>query len=252
LGATALKPEKSKNYSVGLVFRPISSFEATVDAYRIDITDRIVLSENLGGVPDIDALIQPFGVGRVRFFINGVDTRTKGLDLVTHYRPDLGIPDKIELTFSGNWNTTDVTRLPTTGVLSVLTPPPVLFGRINTLTFEEGTPKNKLVGHLDWTHPLFFGNVGAGLNVTRYGRIVEPGTDPARDFPMDPTTLVDLELRTRVGGHFQAALGLDNMFDQYPAPYPSRLNTTGALGFSRYSPFGFDGRFEYVRVAWDW
>ena len=52
--------------------------------------------------------------------------------------------------------------------------------------------------------------------------------------------------------HFTAAIGVDNLFDQYPQPYPSVLNPTGALGFSRYSPFGFDGRFEYARVAWNW
>lgn len=252
LGASPLKPEKSKNYSLGLVFRPLNSFEATLDAYRIDIRDRIVLSENLGGVPNIDALIQPYDVGRARFFINGVDTRTRGLDLVLHYHEALGIAGKVDLTAAGNWNTTDVTRLPSTGVLSALNPAPVLFGRLNTMTFEEGTPRNKLNLSGDWSHPVPFGDIGTQLRVTRYGRVVEPGTAPALDVPLNPTTLVDLELRTMVGAHFTVALGVDNVFDQYPSPYPSALNSTGALGFSRYSPFGFDGRFGYARLGWTW
>jgi len=252
LGASPLKPEKSKNYSLGLVFRPLNSFEATVDAYRIDIRDRIVLSENLGGVPNIDALIQPFDIGRARFFINGVDTRTKGLDLVLHYHESLERVGRLDLTAAGNWNTTTVTRVPSTGILSALNPVPVLFDRINTLTFEEGTPRDKITLAADWSHPVVFGDVGAQLRATRYGRVVEPGTDPTRDVPLNATTLVDFELRTSVGVHFTAALGVDNVFDQYPQPYPSALNTTGALGFSRYSPFGFNGRFGYGRLGWAW
>jgi len=253
LGATPLKPEKSRNYSIGFVYRPARSFEATVDAYRINLRDRIVLSENLGGVPNIDALIQPFGIGRARFFLNGVNTRTEGVDVVVRYRPAFDvIPGALELTASGNWNTTDVTRLPTTGVLSTLNPPPVLFGRINTLTFEEGTPGNKLNATADWTMPMPFGSVGFGLKINRYGTVTEPGTSADRDFEMGPTTLVDVALRAAVGKHFAATLGVDNLFDQYPQPYPAFLNPTGALGFSRYSPFGFDGRFEYARMAWNW
>ena len=57
--AQPLDPEKSRNYSLGTVIR-FGSFEATIDAYRIDIRDRIVLSENLN-TPQVAALIAPFG-----------------------------------------------------------------------------------------------------------------------------------------------------------------------------------------------
>jgi iron complex outermembrane receptor protein len=252
LGARPLKPETSRNYSVGVVLRPDSSLEATADIYRIDVADRIVLSENLGGLPGIDTLIQPLGVGRARFFLNGVDTRTRGADLVLRYHPAAEAPGRLELSASANWNTTLVTRLPTIGVLSILTPPPILFGRINTLTLEEGTSRSKINAGADWSYPLRLAQVGADLRVTRYGPVVEPGTDAARDVHMNPTTLVDLELRARVGGHFTAALGVDNLFDQYPVAYPTVLNPTGAVGFSRYSPFGFNGRFGYARLGWSW
>jgi iron complex outermembrane receptor protein len=252
LGARPLKPESSHNYSLGLVLRPNSSLEATVDAYRIDVFERIVLSENLGGQPGIDALIQPLGVGRARFFLNGVDTRTRGMDLVLRYRPAADMPGRLDLIVSGNWNTAEVTRLPTIGLLSSLDPPPVLFGRINTLTFEEGTPRSKINAAADWSYPLPPAQIGVDLRVTRYGPAVEPGTDPTRDLRISSTTLVDLELRANVGNHFTAALGVDNLFDQYPEPYPSALNPTGAVGFSRYSPFGFDGRFGYARLGWRW
>ena len=47
LGAEPLKAEESKNYSLGLVLQPVDGLYVTVDAYRIDIDDRIALSENL-------------------------------------------------------------------------------------------------------------------------------------------------------------------------------------------------------------
>ena len=46
LGATDLDAEKSTNFSVGTVLR-FGELDLTIDAYRIDIDDRIVLSENL-------------------------------------------------------------------------------------------------------------------------------------------------------------------------------------------------------------
>jgi iron complex outermembrane receptor protein len=30
------------------------------------------------------------------------------------------------------------------------------------------------------------------------------------------------------------------------------LNATNALGFSRYSPYGFNGRFVYARLGYNW
>ncbi len=56
-------------------------------------------------------------------------------------------------------------------------------------------------------------------------------------------------------------LGADNLFDQYPDRLPINralptppggivnLNGTNALAFSRYSPYGFNGRFVYARMS---
>lgn len=253
LGASELDAEESENYSLGAVFRA-GSLEATIDAYQINIDDRIVLSENLGGRPDIDALLQPFNVGLARFFINGVDTETKGVDAVLRYRFDTNSAGRIDLTTSANFNDTEVIALPTTGVLSALNPPPALFARINTLLFEQGQPDSKLTFVADWTYPVGFGNVGAMVKATRYGEVMEPGTaaDGSRDLLMGEETLVDLELRSKVGDHFRASLGIDNVFDEYPVPVPAFLNTAGLLGFSRYSAFGFNGRFWYGRLSYNW
>ncbi len=249
LGALPLEPEESTNYSLGAVFRA-GGFEATVDVYRIDIDDRIVLSENLGGTAAIDALLQPFGIGRARFFINGVDTETQGVDAVLRYSLLTGSAGKWDFTLSANWNETEVTQLPSTNVIPQ---GGVLFGRINVLTFEEGQPDNKQSLAIAWDQPVGFGALGATLRATNYGQVVEPTAPPIpSDIFLGSAVLVDLELRTRIGNGLLLAIGADNVLDKYPTMTPATANTTGALAFSRYSPFGFNGRFLYARLGYNW
>jgi iron complex outermembrane receptor protein len=251
LGARPLDPEKSKNFSIGAVYRA-GRFEATIDAYRIDITDRIVLSENLGGNAAIDALLAGTGVDRVRFFINGVDTKTQGVDLVTSWRLDTDSAGRFAFTLAANYNQTSVEKLPTTNVIPT---GGLLFGRVNVLTFEEGTPRHKESLSVEWSLPMGFGELGAGLKATNYGRTVEPqapATPVVPDVVMGQATVVDLELRAKVGKSFSVALGADNILDKYPTAVPPAANTNGLLGFSRYAPFGFNGRMVYGRAAWNW
>jgi iron complex outermembrane recepter protein len=268
LGAQPLDAEKSKNFSLGAVFR-VADFEATIDAYRIDITDRIVLSENLNQA-NVLPLLAPFSVGAARFFINGVDTTTKGIDLILHYALRTDAVGKFDLTLAANKNETEVTRLPSTNVLSALNPPPVLFGRINRLTFEEGTPDSKISTAVDWSVPYSQGTWGVSAKATRYGAVLEPivalagEQDGWRDLTLTPTWLLDLSLTaSMLQDKLSMTIGADNVFDQYPEttpiarPNPSGgapldINSTNALAFSRYSPYGFNGRFYYARLTFNW
>ena len=240
LGSTPLKPEKSDNYSGGIVAR-LAGFALTVDGYYIKVNNRIVLSENITTAP---ASLLPVGVSGARFFTNGVDTRTKGVEAVLTYRwqPawDIG---RFDLTLSGSHNETDITRganVPVTLASGTYT----LFGRVNSLVFEEGQPKWKGAFSTDWTD----GKLGVTARATYYGPVVSPGTTAANDVYLGNHTLVDLEARYNPVEAVQLAVGVNNLFDSYPAPTP---NSTGG-SFSSYSPFGFDGRFLYARASYSW
>ena len=50
LGIDALKPEKSKNYSLGIVAHPIPKMTATIDAYQINLKNRIFGSSSVYGL----------------------------------------------------------------------------------------------------------------------------------------------------------------------------------------------------------
>jgi iron complex outermembrane receptor protein len=65
-------------------------------------------------------------------------------------------------------------------------------------------------------------------------------------------TIVDLELRAKFGEGFSASLGADNLLDKYPTPSTAAQNTTGARSFTSFSPFGFNGRFLYARLGYQW
>jgi iron complex outermembrane receptor protein len=247
LGAQDLDAEESVNYSLGAVLR-LGDVSLTVDAYRIDIDDRIVLSENLTQANVRQYLTaQGFiGSGGGRFFINGVDTTTEGVDVVLNWPLPTDGAGRFDVTLTANWNSTDVTRLPETAQLTALNPAPPLFDRINVLTFEEGTPESKFAGMLNWS----WDRIGATLRATRYGEVLSPGTSAATDFVLSPTTLVDVEGRFDVTDHIRLAIGADNVLDEYPDENPPPLNATGTTAFSNYSPFGRSGRFVYGRMTY--
>jgi iron complex outermembrane receptor protein len=152
---------------------------------------------------------------------------------------------RFDVTLTGNYNRTNVVKVPQTQQLAALSPPPPLFDRINVLTFEEGTPKTKFSAALNWSALQY----GATLRATRYGEVLDPGTDPTLDVALGAKTVVDLEARLNISQHFKFALGAENLFDEYPDPFPASRNTTGNTPFSNYAPFGRSGRFLYGRVS---
>ena len=248
LGAKPLDAEESTNFSLGTVFR-LGDVSITLDGYRINIDDRIVLSENLTAANVRQYLVDQgfIGIGGGRFFINGVDTETTGLDLVVNWNLPTDKTGDFDVTMVANVNSTDVTAIPETAELSALDPAPELFGRINVLTFEEGTPKNKLGAIVNWSLEQY----GITLRATRYGEVLTPGTSAERDFTLSPKTLVDIEGRLQLTDDWRLSVGIDNVFDQYPDAFPTSLNGTGNTSFSNYSPFGRSGRLLYGKVSYN-
>jgi len=246
LGATALDAETSVNYALGAVIRA-GSFNLTIDGYRIDVTDRIVLSENLTAA-NVQAYLQAqgfIGAGGGRFFLNGVDTETTGVDIIANYAfPETAI-GRFNATLGANFNETKVTKVPAIPQLTALSPAPVLFARVNVLTFEKGAPKDKFTGQLNWD----YGPFGGTLRAVRYGEVLVPQTNAALDYTLSSKTLLDLEARYTWNEKVTLAVGADNVLDEYPDAAPLGLNTTGNTPFSTYSPFGYSGRFVYAKAS---
>jgi iron complex outermembrane receptor protein len=208
------------------------------------------------------------GFGAARFFINGLDTTTDGVDVVATYRLRAGDAGNWSLSAAYNQTRNRIDRrLNNPGPLAQI-PGLVLFGRVEGIRFEEGQPKNKLVLSADGD----IGNLGLTARTTRFGKVVAPG---AATPPSNPTSLTlygpddlflqakwitDLELRYDIG-RIQVAAGANNLFDVYPTRRPTgpRPASVGGqypidayyLPYSGFSPFGFNGRFLYGRVGID-
>ena len=256
LGSAPLQPEHSTNFSGGFVLRN-GGFELTVDAYRIDIADRIIYSETLGLARPSQsaattsatlALLAPFGVTGARFFLNGVDTSTNGVDVVARYRTD---QDFGQFTFTGaaNFNATEITALPEIpSTVAIPTSPGYLFDRANQLSFTDGTPRRKVVGSVDWS----LGDFSATARATYYGSVLVPNNTSTLDYQAGDATLIDLEGRYTFPIGVTAAVGVNNLTDEYPQFTPSALNGgTGSVGFPSFSPYGFNGRFLFARVSYN-
>jgi iron complex outermembrane recepter protein len=247
LGAQELDAEESINVSAGFVLRA-GDLSLTVDAYRIEIDDRIVLSENLtqANVREYLRDLGFIGIGGGRFFINGVETVTEGIDMVLNYPMPTDNLGYFDLTVAANYNTTDIKKVPFTDELAALDPAPTLFARVNVLTFEEGTPEDKYSVNLNWG----LDRLGATLRAVRYGDVLSPGTTEATDLVLKAAWVVDFEGRFDVTDSLRFAVGVDNLLDEYPTRNPGALNGTGATPYSNLAPFGRNGRSYYGRVTY--
>ena len=264
LGSEPLEPEESVNLSAGVVFTMVPGLSITVDYYNIKINDRIVLTENLQDptttprTPQcegpVTSLICAAGfptVSAARFFINGIDTRTQGVDIVGSYRvPDFGL-GRLTLTAGYNINDTEITAR-----RDFVFSAQQLFARSESFRLTDGQPSNKLNVGLDWDNDPF----GATLRANRYGSVFLPGgsggdiTIPkggvASDVTLSPKWVVDLEARVNFTETVQLAIGANNLLDEYPDRLPPTGNNI-FLPYSSQSPFGFSGRFVYGRVSID-
>lgn len=269
LGATALKPERSRNLRAGMVFDGVEGLDIAVDWYRIAINDRIVLTDNLGveGTETSDgpnsavqAILANQGfpaLSGARFFINGVDTLTQGVDVVSSYRVSLQRRGNLRFTAGFSANQTRITRYldnldanpqdPLAGV--------TLFGPTGSELLTRGQPRTKLNLSAEWSRHEW----STTVRTNRYGSVLSPGADTADDLLIQPAWVTDVELRYTLAA-WGFALGAQNVLDQYPTAEPtgSRPKSLGGyydvnnylVPFSVLSPFGFSGRFLYGRMSY--
>ncbi|MEP6712025.1 MAG: TonB-dependent receptor, partial [Ferruginibacter sp.] len=180
LGIPLLKPEKSDNYTIGLGLTPTKNFSFTLDYYNITIKERIVYSSSITtedrklAVPttELGRILKGNSVGAgnfdlqsVQFFINGIKTRTTGLDYVANYRNialgegKLGVNLAGNITLSneilGSPNDPDAIKSAGTTILST---------QIKSL-LTKSRPKYKTVLGLDYHVNKF----SANLNNTLFG-----------------------------------------------------------------------------------
>ncbi|MEW7291869.1 TonB-dependent receptor [Aquimarina sp. 2304DJ70-9] len=102
-----LDAEESTNFTVGIGAKINRNINFTIDYYNIQVDDRIVLSTEIGasatGGTPLDQVLQDNDLSDVSFFVNAIDTRTSGIDVVANYKNiEIG-SGKLGFSLSGNY-----------------------------------------------------------------------------------------------------------------------------------------------------
>ncbi|KAA1156769.1 TonB-dependent receptor [Pseudoalteromonas distincta] len=251
LGAQPLDAEESVNVTAGFMYTQ-GSFSLTVDAYRIDIDDRIVLSENLEGDAVVEILQNAgeLNTESVRYFTNAIDSRTQGVDIVATYNLDLDNLGDLRLNVAANFNDTEVTHVnDNPSELNSLGDDYVVFARREVGRFEEGTPDSKWNLSAVWN----FNEWQTTLRATRYGEVADISTTADRDEYLDPKWITDLEVAYRPDEYWKFAVGANNLFDQYPQATVDNIGYSDfgqIFPYTPYAPYGLDGRFLYGNITY--
>ena len=113
-GGQPLEPETSINTTAGLVV-DTGPFTFTADYFRVDIDNRLALSQTFTLDADERALLLSEGIASAgtlkffRFFINDFSSRNQGVDLVSTYAPPALGGDTV-LSFTMNYTHTALTE----------------------------------------------------------------------------------------------------------------------------------------------
>ncbi|RMQ45274.1 TonB-dependent receptor [Pseudomonas cichorii] len=252
LGAEDLKPETSKNFSLGLTAQLSERFDASLDVFRIDVKDRITLSQRIGS----DALEQYVndnlgvaGVHDVNFFTNAADTRTDGAELVLNYRQPF-LDGQLGLTTAYTWNHSKVTKTRGTpsqlGNLGIGSDALVGVEERNTLT--DATPRDRFVFSANWASQ-HWGLLGRLTRQGKTTRVFDFG-DSQPEQTYNAVWQLDAEVQYKFTPRFDIALGGNNLTDNYPERSSSEINYGGNLPYDVLSPIGTNGAYYYARVTY--
>jgi iron complex outermembrane receptor protein len=249
LGSKDLEPETSTNISAGMTYKD-EQFSLSVDAYQINVDDRISMSETFrgsGATSDMVTFFEERGVPASggRYFFNGINTETKGLDIVATMRHDVAM-GSLTLKAAMNFNDTEVTNkddLVTPTELAAYTTSQLL-GRQNTVRYESSSPKENFQFSAMLQKPT--STLMAKLN--RWGEVTIPASSVEREQVLSPKWTVDMEYSFQLNSQVRMALGVNNLLDEYPDKTVKRNSFNGIFQHSGYSPFGFSGRYIYTRL----
>jgi iron complex outermembrane receptor protein len=279
-----LQPEKSMNFSAGLVWRPLPHMNATLDLYQITITNRIVGSGNvagaINGVPQpgeeaiseaiaayshgtdvIDPDVLKTGSYGINIFANGIDTRTRGADLTFDFPYDYSF-GTIDWTVSGTYNETSITKYATT--------PPELAP--NVLYDQEA------YSELTTASPRYVLNLGGLLTAGKFEvNLVEKIYGKSSDYENDDgdgptgafqyfkdeigvTAITNVDVGYWYTDHLKLSLGAINAFNRFPNKLNSNIlsrednypggDSAAVTQYPIFSPFGVNGGFYYAKALY--
>lgn len=254
-GIDNLNEEKALNGSLGFTAN-FGDFTATVDGYLINVKDRIVLT----GYFDASSL--GLGVNKAQFFVNGADTKTKGLDVVLAWKKTIN-ENRFGATLVGNINDMKIDAV-NNGVLDAKT----FFGERDQAFLLASAPKSKFGLNLNYGRKKF----DAGLAFTRFSKVelldyqMDEDPEDYRTSPSETTAQVlanqkkaatdtydakivtDLTLGYKITKAIKITVGANNLLNVYADQQDDWVE---AGGYWDAVQMGFSGAYYYARLGFN-
>ena len=234
-GGEPLEPETSLNFAIGAVVEN-GPFAMTFDVFRIDVEDRIAVTQNFQLTPEEAATLVTEGVTSAanlrnfRFFANDFDTESVGADLVLTLTPE-SMGGRTSFAALANLTRTDVVRSN-----------PVTFGARRIRDLEQALPESRY--SVTARHRSASDRVRYLARLNYFDRWFD--RDNNESYPGENT--LDLEIGFRLRDGLRWVFGGANVLDTYPEENSFALSV-GEL-YSERTPWGFNGAFWYSRLTY--
>jgi iron complex outermembrane receptor protein len=246
LGIGKLKAETSLDYNAGFTMQLGRKFMMTVDAYQIDIKDRIVISAQLDATsPALAPIFSGSGYALVQFFSNAINTRTKGLDVVSTYKERFNADNELTLSAALMLNETKLKGdIRTPSKLSSVGND--LIDRSMLGLIEVAQPRNKVITSASYR----FRKIEALLRATRFGEVTARQNNPLQDQTFGARIITDASLGFNFTPRVSWTVGANNIGNVYPDKIELvALTSSGQTPYTRFtSQFGFMGAYYYTSV----
>ena len=252
LNVPLLTAESSINISGGVSSTISKNINFTVDAYWIQIKDRIVISGNFVRRPgnSLDSILKLYpnlkAVNQVAFFSNAVNTRTKGIDVIVDGSWN-NKNESLAINLAANFNSTRLYGpVKTSDKISTIEGSSnTLFNSEDSIRMEKGQPGSKII--LLMTYKT--GKTKLIIRNTRFGKtMIAPLGLPQETF--SPKILTDVSLTYSPKEWMAFTFGANNIANIYPDKLKNYANTfQGGWVYSpEASPFGFNGGYYFVEL----
>lgn len=253
-----LKPERSQNYTFGLGLNPLPNLNITFDYYNIDVKDRIVYSSSISSSDRnsvLGKILKQAQVSTIQFFINGIETRTSGVDYVANYRGLHLAGGKLAVNLAGN------VTLQNKIVGTPNDPAPIKAGGSTILNAQirslltESRPRYKSILGFDFSK----GKLQASLNNTLFGptafQDLDNGGSVMNNIKQEfkPAVVTDLMLSYDITKKTTFSFGVNNLFNILPKWELVALNSEGERALSNAADrsllegfLSFSGRYRIL------
>jgi iron complex outermembrane receptor protein len=211
----------------------------------------------MGLSPALDAALIATDSGGGQFFLNAIDTKTKGVDIISTYAGIELFGGDLDLMFAANFTDTEITRIFTNSETLLSIPPDVIFGGFQPSVVETWQPRDRI----NLSGRYLIGNWNANLSFYRYGKYttVDSGSQT-----YGAEVLTDLRIGYLFKDRVEFYISGNNIFDVTPdevtnsgsrgglfesAPGLADMGSPTVFKYSRRSaPFGFNGAFWSIGV----